>query len=76
MFLSPADQEEHGAILEMAAAVKMVLRQTALTRRQGEDKTNGNVHVDDVIVSLMADLQQVQDNEMKMVMSEVQEKVP
>ena len=70
-----ADQEEHGAILEMAAAVKMVIRQTALMKKQGADKAIDDIDIDDVIVSLMADLQQIQDKETKSMMSEISEKV-
>ena len=73
--MSLADQEEHGAILEMATAVKMVIRQAALARKQAGDKSIEDIDVDDVIVSLMADLQQVQDKETKATMLEVQEKV-
>ena len=74
-FIFLADQEEHGAILEMATAVRMVVRQTALARKQGEDKTIDDIDIDDVIVSLIADLQQIQDKEAKAMMTEIPNKV-
>ena len=70
-----ADQEEHGAILEMAAAVKMVIRQTALIKSKDADKKIDDIDIDDVIVSLMADLQQIQDKETKSMLLEVPGKV-
>ena len=75
-FLLTADQEEHGAILEMAASVKMAIRQLALAKKQEKEAEVENIDVDDVIVSLMADLQQVQDRESETMLEEIQEKVP
>jgi len=73
-FEDSSDQEEHGAILEMATAVRMVVRQTALARKQGEDKTIDDIDIDDAIVSLIADLQQIQDKETKKMMTEIPDK--
>ena len=70
-----ADQEEHGAILEMAASVKMIIRQTALAKSQGAEKSLDDIDIDDVIVSLMADLQQIQDRETEGMINHVQDKV-
>ena len=59
----------------MATAVRMVVRQTALARKQGEDKTIDDIDIDDAIVSLIADLQQIQDKETKKMMTEIPDKV-
>ena len=59
----------------MAAAVKMVIRQRTLARKQDASEEIDDADIDEVIVSLMADLQQVQDKETKKMMLEIPEKV-
>ncbi|XP_047146715.1 trichohyalin isoform X1 [Hydra vulgaris] len=53
-----SDQEEHIAILEMAAAIKYAITESFLKENSDEILTK-----DGIIVSIMADLQQVQDVE-------------
>ena len=59
----------------MAASVKMIIRQTALAKSQGPEKSLDDIDIDDVIVSLMADLQQIQDRETEGMIHNVQDKV-
>lgn len=54
----------------MATAVKMTVRESFLAQAAQDGAT-----VDDVIVSLMADLQQIQDNETRVVLQDVKLKV-
>eukprot|EP00794_Sanderia_malayensis_P006079 gene6079-6782_t len=69
-FEDKSDQEEHGAILEMAAAVKMVIREVNLQHQTEKEE----ISRDDVSISLLADLQQIQDKETDQVMREITEK--
>ena len=73
--LSVADQEEHGAVLEMAAAVKVIIRQVIMAKAKGEGISPEDISIDDVTVSILADLQQAQDRENEEMMITVNEKV-
>ena len=52
------------AILEMSSAIKFIVRQSVLKASKDEE-----ISKDEVIVSLLADLQQSQDEEMDQIMS-------
>lgn len=65
-FALKSDQEEHVSILEMAMAVKFISKGAILKGTSGKDPT-----ADDVIVALMADLQQLQDDETRLVVDQL-----
>ena len=64
-----AEQEDHEVILEIGLSIKFVSMYENLS------KNKENISAEDVNVSLMADLQQVQDEEMRTVMDSLQQKV-
>ena len=71
-FLLTADKETRQTLLLEAAVFKVVNRQKYLEiTREGEQA----VERDDVIVSLLADLQQEQDQESEKLVNEMQDKV-
>ena len=63
------EQEDHEVILEIGLSIKFVSMYENLS------KNKENVSAEDVNVSLMADLQQAQDEEMRTVMDSLQQKV-
>merc|ERR1712048_1206746 len=65
-FTDTADQEERMAILEMAAIYKHAVRHNAI-----QEKKSATPTPDDVTVSLMADLQVQQDEELKQLMEKL-----
>ena len=67
-----ADKDQRKAILLEAAAVKFVNRQTHLQKSRQEE---GTIPRDDVLISLLADLQQEQDKESEVVIGTMQDKV-
>ena len=69
-FLFTADKEGRHNLLVEAAVFKVVNRQKYL-----EVSQEGGVEKDDVIVSLLADLQQEQDQENEKLVNEMQDKV-
>ena len=71
-FFFTADKETRQNLLLEAAVFKVVNRQKYLEITQDEEQT---VEKDDVIVSLLADLQQEQDQESERLVNEMQDKV-
>ena len=65
-----ADKEARHSLLLEAAVYKIVNRQKYLEASQ-----DGTVEKDDVIVSMLADLQQEQDQESEKMVNEMQDKV-
>ena len=70
LFVCAADKEARHNLLLEAAVFKIVNRQKFLEASQ-----DGAVEKDDVIVSLLADLQQEQDQESEKLVNEMQDKV-
>ena len=64
-----AEQEDHELILEIGLSIKFVSKQENLS------KNKEDISAEDVNVSLMADLQQAQDEETRNVMDSLQQKV-
>ena len=71
-FFFTADKETRQNLLQEAAVFKVVNRQKYLEITQDEEQA---VEKDDVIVSLLADLQQEQDQESEKLVNEMQDKV-
>ena len=71
-FFFIADKETRQKLLQEAAVFKVVNRQKYLEITQDGEQT---VEKDDVIVSLLADLQQEQDQESEKLVNEMQDKV-
>jgi len=67
-----ADKDQRKSILLEASAVKFVNRQNHLQKSREDD---GKVPRDDVIISILADLQQEQDKESETIIGTMQEKV-
>jgi len=70
-FFFTADKETRQNLLQEAAVFKVVNRQKYLETLDEEQA----VEKDDVIVSLLADLQQEQDQESEKLVNEMQDKV-
>lgn len=70
-FFFTADKETRQNLLQEAAVFKVVNRQKYLETQDEEQA----VEKDDVIVSLLADLQQEQDQESEKLVNEMQDKV-
>ena len=70
LFFYTADKEARHNLLLEAAVFKIVNRQKYL-----ETSQDGAVEKDDVIVSLLADLQQEQDQESEKLVNDMQDKV-
>ena len=71
-FFFTADKETRQNLLQEAAVFKVVNRQKYLEITQDGEQA---VEKDDVIVSLLADLQQEQDQESEKLVNEMQDKV-
>lgn len=71
-FVILGDKDQRRAILLEATAVKFVNRQNHLQKSLEGEET---VARDDVIISLLADLQQEQDRESELVIGSMQDKV-
>ena len=71
-FFFIADKETRQKLLQEAAVFKVVNRQKYLEITQDGEQA---VEKDDVIVSLLADLQQEQDQESEKLVNEMQDKV-
>lgn len=67
--LDPAEKESRNNLLQEAAVYKVVNRQKYL-----EISQDGAVEKDDVVISLLADLQQEQDQESEKLVNEMQDK--
>lgn len=63
-----AEQEDHELILEIGLSIKFVSKHENLSK-------NKDISAEDVNVSLMADLQEAQDEETRTVMDSLQQKV-
>ena len=70
LFYLLAEKESRSNLLQEAAIYKVVNRQKYLELSQ-----DGSVEKDDVVISLLADLQQEQDQESEKMVNEMQDKV-
>lgn len=70
LFYSLAEKESLSILLQEAAVYKVVNRQKYL-----EISQDGAVEKDDIVISLLADLQQEQDQESEKLVNEMQDKV-
>lgn len=73
IFFPIADQEEHIPILEMAFAIKYVNKYEQMSANRTD--VDATTCEDDVIISLTADLQQLQDEETRNILQSLPEKV-